>query len=140
MHSQTLQLLNYLCTEVKDLEAPRPEEIFSESFINGAKYGIPEILENILKLYPFALQYLGEEVFKLAVLNRYEKIFNLICKTGKHRHFIIRIKDDLTNDNILHLAGKLAPLHRLSLVSGAALQMQRELHWFKVIIFVLKGN
>ena len=139
MHSQTLQLLNYLCTEVKDLEAPRPEEIFSESFINGAKYGIPEILENILKLYPSALQYLDEEVFKLAILNRYEKIFNLICEIGMHRQFIIRIRGD-SNNNILHLAGKLAPLHRLSLVSGAALQMQRELHWFKVIIFVLKGN
>ena len=131
MHSLTLQFLNHLCTKVKDLEVSRAKEIFCQSFINGAKYGIPEILENILKLYPSALQYLNEEVFKLAILNRYEKIFNLICKTGKHRHFIIRIKDDLTNDNILHLAGKLVgPPHRLSLVSSASLQMQRELHWF----------
>ena len=139
MHSQTLQLLNHLCTKVEDLEVPRAKEIFSQSFINGAKYGIPEILENILKLYPSALQYLDEEVFKLAILNRYEKIFNLICEIGMHRQFIIRIRGD-SNNNILHLAGKLAPPHRLSLVSGAALQMQRELHWFQVIIFVLKGN
>ena len=138
MHTLTLQLLNHLCTEV--LKASRAQEIFKLAFITGAKYGIPEILEEIIKSYPYALEYLDEDVFKLAVLNRYEKIFNLICKTGKHRHFIIRIKDDLTNDNILHLAGKLAPPHWLSLVSGAALQMQRELHWFKVIIFVLKGN
>ena len=139
MHSQTLRLLNHLCTKVEDLGVPRAKEIFCQSFINGAKYGIPEILENILKLYPSALQYLNEEVFKLAILNRYEKIFNLICETGMHRQFIIRIRGD-SNNNILHLAGELAPPHRLSLVSGAALQMQRELHWFKVIIFVLKGN
>ncbi|XP_059591337.1 uncharacterized protein LOC104877647 isoform X2 [Vitis vinifera] len=132
MHSQTLQLLNHLCTKVEDLEVPRAKEIFSQSFINGAKYGIPEILENILKLYPSALQYLDEEVFKLAILNRYEKIFNLICEIGMHRQFIIRIRGD-SNNNILHLAGKLAPPHRLSLVSGAALQMQRELHWFQEI-------
>ena len=138
MHSQTLRLLNHLCTKVEDLGVPRAKEIFCQSFINGAKYGIPEILENILKLYPSALQYLNEEVFKLAILNRYEKIFNLICGTDMHRELIIRAKDDL--NNILHLVGKLAPPHRLSLVSGAALQMQRELHWFKVIIFVLKGN
>ncbi|XP_034677944.1 uncharacterized protein LOC117908457 isoform X4 [Vitis riparia] len=109
------------------------EEIFGQAFITGAKYGIPEILEEIIKSYSSALEYLDEDVFKLAVLNRYEKIFNLICETGMHRQLIIRTRDDTNNDNILHLAGKLAPLHRLSLVSGAALQMQRELHWFKEI-------
>ncbi|XP_034679628.1 uncharacterized protein LOC117909645 [Vitis riparia] len=129
MHTLTLQLLNHLCTEV--LEESRAKKIFRQSFINGAKYGIPEILEEIIKSYPYALEYLNEDVFKLAVLNRYEKIFNLICETGIHRQLIIRIEDD--SNNILHLAGKLAPPHRLSLVSGAALQMQRELHWFKEI-------
>ncbi|XP_010644721.3 uncharacterized protein LOC100258383 isoform X1 [Vitis vinifera] len=131
MHTLTLQLLNHLCTEV--LKVSRAKEIFRQSFINGAKYGIPEILEEIIKSYPFALEYLDEDVFKLVVLNRYEKIFNLICETGMHRQLIIRTRDDTNNDNILHLAGKLAPPHRLSLVSGAALQMQRELHWFKEI-------
>ncbi|XP_059591432.1 uncharacterized protein LOC100265216 isoform X2 [Vitis vinifera] len=129
MHTLTLQLLNHLCTEV--LKVSRAKKIFRQSFINGAKYGIPEILEEIIKSYPYALEYLDEDVFKLAVLNRYEKIFNLICETGMHRQLIIRTEDD--SNNILHLAGKLAPPHRLSLVSGAALQMQRELHWFKEI-------
>ncbi|KAJ9672655.1 hypothetical protein PVL29_026038 [Vitis rotundifolia] len=129
MHTLTLQLLNHLCTEV--MKVSRAKGIFRQSFITRAKYGIPEILEEIIKLFPFALKYLDEDVFKLAVLNRYEKIFNLICETGMHRQLIIRTKDD--SNNILHLAGKLAPPHRLSLVSGAALQMQRELHWFKEI-------
>ncbi|KAL6313463.1 hypothetical protein AAG906_004426 [Vitis piasezkii] len=120
MHTLTLQLLNHLCTEV--LKVPRAKEIFKQSFING-----------IIKSYPYALEYLDEDVFKLAVLNRYEKIFNLICETGMHRQLIIRTEDDSNKGNILHLAGKLAPPHRLSLVSGAALQMQRELHWFKEI-------
>ena len=131
MHSLTLQFLNHLCTKVKDLEVSRAKEIFCQSFINGAKYGIPEILEEIIKSYPFALEYLNEDVFKLEVLNRHENIFNLICETGMHRQLIIRTRDDSNNDNILHLAGKLVgPPHRLSLVSSASLQMQRELHWF----------
>ena len=138
MHTLTLELLNHLCTEV--LNVSRAKEIFRQSFIIGAKYGIPEILEEIRKSYPFVLEYLDENVFKSVVSNRNEKIFNLICETGMHRQLIIRTRGDSINDNILHLAGKLAPPHRLSLVSGAALQMQRELHWFKVIIFVLKGN
>nr|XP_016489307.1 PREDICTED: uncharacterized protein LOC107809226 [Nicotiana tabacum] len=34
---------------------------------------------------------------------------------------------------MLHLAGKLAPQSKLSLVSGPALQMQRELQWLRYI-------
>jgi hypothetical protein len=45
---------------------------------------------------------------------------------------------------MLHLAGKLAHSDRLNIVSGAALQMQRELLWFKVsdhiiIIIIIFG-
>ena len=38
MHTLTLQLLNHLCTEV--LKVSRAKEIFRQSFITGAKYGI----------------------------------------------------------------------------------------------------
>ncbi|KAK0578345.1 hypothetical protein LWI29_008850 [Acer saccharum] len=38
---------------------------------------------------------------------------------------------DYNKDNILHLAAKLPPPNRLNIVSGAALQLQRELLWFK---------
>ncbi|KAG2689339.1 hypothetical protein I3760_09G134700 [Carya illinoinensis] len=47
---------------------------------------------------------------------------------------------------MLHLAGELAPSSRLKIVSGAALQMQRELLWFKEIekivppAYVVKKN
>lgn len=41
--------------------------------------------------------------------------------------------DNLGN-NILHLAAKKPKRDRLNFVSGAALQMQRELLWFKVHI------
>ena len=36
------------------------------------------------------------------------------------------------NENALHIATKLTPPHRLNVVTGAALQMQRELQWFQV--------
>ncbi|XP_059309226.1 uncharacterized protein LOC132060282 isoform X3 [Lycium ferocissimum] len=41
--------------------------------------------------------------------------------------------EDTSGNNILHMAGKLAPLGRLNLISGAALQMQRELQWFQEV-------
>ncbi|KAF6139442.1 hypothetical protein GIB67_026284, partial [Kingdonia uniflora] len=40
---------------------------------------------------------------------------------------------DKCKNTILHLAAKLAPVSQLNLVSGAALQMQRELQWFKEV-------
>ncbi|XP_022851723.1 uncharacterized protein LOC111373415 [Olea europaea var. sylvestris] len=52
---------------------------------------------------------------------------------GATKDFITYYIDDEGN-NILHLAGKLAPPSRLNTISaGPALQMQRELLWFKVI-------
>ncbi|XP_041999798.1 ankyrin repeat-containing protein NPR4-like [Salvia splendens] len=40
---------------------------------------------------------------------------------------------DNQGNNLLHKCGKLAPPGRLNLVAGPALQMQRELQWFKEI-------
>ncbi|GKF49339.1 ankyrin repeat-containing domain, PGG domain protein, partial [Tanacetum coccineum] len=36
-------------------------------------------------------------------------------------------------ENSLHKAAKLAPPHRLNIVTGAALQLQRELQWYKEV-------
>ncbi|XP_059436339.1 uncharacterized protein LOC132169299 [Corylus avellana] len=43
------------------------------------------------------------------------------------------IEDD--KENMLHLVGKLVPSDRLNIVSGAALQMQRKLLWFKPSLY-----
>lgn len=42
--------------------------------------------------------------------------------------------EDENDNNMLHLVGKLAHPSELNIISGAALQMQRELLWFKVNI------
>ncbi|KAJ0784695.1 putative PGG domain-containing protein [Helianthus annuus] len=38
---------------------------------------------------------------------------------------------DKDENNLLHLAGRLAPKQKLNMVTGATLQMQRELQWFQ---------
>ncbi|CAA2955494.1 Hypothetical predicted protein [Olea europaea subsp. europaea] len=45
---------------------------------------------------------------------------------------LITLLDNGKKNNIMHLAGEIAPPSRLTIVTGAALQMQRELLWFKV--------
>ncbi|XP_008229300.2 PREDICTED: uncharacterized protein LOC103328663 isoform X3 [Prunus mume] len=65
-------------------------------------------------------------------LYRHASIFNLVHETGSIKDIIVTYTDD-ENNNILHLAAKLAPQNQLNLVSGAALQMQRELVWFEEV-------
>ncbi|KAK4405974.1 Ankyrin repeat-containing protein ITN1 [Sesamum angolense] len=71
-------------------------------------------------------------IFHTAVLHRQENVFSLIHQIGSMKE-LIAISVDNNYDNIMHLAGKLAPPERLKVVSGAALQMQRELLWFKEV-------
>ncbi|KAJ0018072.1 hypothetical protein Pint_12307 [Pistacia integerrima] len=63
-------------------------------------------------------------------MNRHKDIFKLIHEMGTLKDLIVASKDKKDN-NILHSAGMLAPPDRLNVVSGAALQLQRELLWFK---------
>nr|GME05799.1 ankyrin repeat-containing protein NPR4-like [Ipomoea batatas] len=78
-------------------------------------------------------------IFHIAVMNRSENVFNLVCGTSLLRTNSMDSLD--TNYNsVLHLAGKLAPSNKLNLVSGAALQMQRELQWFKEVKKLTPSN
>ena len=74
-------------------------------------------------------------IFHIAVEKRHESIFNLLA-VGSIRDLLA---DNINEDgnNMLHLAAGLAPEDKLNAISGAALQMQRELLWFKVIIHMI---
>ncbi|XVF29511.1 hypothetical protein REPUB_Repub15cG0129700 [Reevesia pubescens] len=65
----------------------------------------------------------------LAVLHRREKVFNLIYKMCLSQKWVASYpcKD---KENILHLAGRCIPSRH---INGAALQMQREMQWFKAV-------
>nr|POE67866.1 hypothetical protein CFP56_62038 [Quercus suber]POE74099.1 hypothetical protein CFP56_73276 [Quercus suber] len=70
-------------------------------------------------------------IFHIAVEKRHESIFNLLV-VGSIRDLLAdRINED--GNNMLHLAAGLAPEEKLNAISGAALQMQRELLWFKEV-------
>jgi hypothetical protein len=72
-------------------------------------------------------------IFHTAIVHQQESVFNLIYEMGDGINSLASINITRDNgENMLHLAGKLAPLNRLNIVSGVALQMQWELLWFKV--------
>ncbi|XP_059436354.1 ankyrin repeat-containing protein NPR4-like [Corylus avellana] len=102
----------------------------------AAKIGNVEFLIELANSYPDLLWQLDKtqmSIFHIAVSCCHESVFNLIYEIGGNKDSLASYANSITKDNMLHLAGQLAPLHRLNIVSGAALQMQRELLWFKGI-------
>ncbi|KAI3495930.1 hypothetical protein L1887_38278 [Cichorium endivia] len=99
----------------------------------AAKQNSYEVVQRIVHFFPNAILSANEDghnVIQYAVINRSEKVYNLLYKMGEHRNMYRTIKD-ASGNNLLHLAARLAPFNKLNLISGAALQIQRELTWFK---------
>ncbi|KAG6624384.1 ankyrin repeat-containing protein At5g02620-like [Carya illinoinensis] len=104
--------------------------------VEAAKVGNVEFLVILIRSYPHLIWQVDQEdygtLFHVAIKHRQEHVFNLIHEIGV-------LKRNLANrcakgrNNMLHLVGELPSLDRLNIVSGAALQMQRELLWFQEI-------
>ncbi|XP_056163475.1 ankyrin repeat-containing protein NPR4-like isoform X2 [Syzygium oleosum] len=139
MQLQVLQLVKLLCEQVSSLEDSNIEDLLmhpSQPLLIAAGFGIVELVTELVRSHPDLIWKVDEQsrnIFHVAVMYRREKIFGLIHDLGAHKDMITTYKDPDNNHNLLHLAGKLAPLDQLNRVSGAALQMQRELLWFKEV-------
>lgn len=105
----------------------------SDVLFDAAKVGNIEFL---IKLIHFDFDLLWEyyedkTIFHLAVEERHESIFSLLYELGSVGGIIVSRANEKVG-NILHLAAKMAPQEKLNAISGAALQMRREILWFKV--------
>nr|GEW19134.1 hypothetical protein [Tanacetum cinerariifolium] len=100
-------------------------------FFAGAKMGNTRFIIELIQLYPDLVWQLNDKeqtIFHIAVKCRHENIYNLLYEIGSMKALITRTKDRKRN-TLLHFAAK----GKLSQnVSGVALQMQRQLLWFKV--------
>ncbi|XP_050140476.1 uncharacterized protein LOC126616460 isoform X2 [Malus sylvestris] len=83
-----------------------------------------------------------QNVFQIAVECRYHKVYNLIYLLDeflkedpdkqKKIQMILGSRDNFEN-NILHTVARITSLSQIYHIRGAALQMQRELQWFKEV-------
>ncbi|KAK4564341.1 hypothetical protein RGQ29_006420 [Quercus rubra] len=124
--------------QLQDWEISKLIKTPSKLLFDAAELGNVEFLIILIRAYPdliWKVDQNNRSLFHSAVLYRQEAIFNLIYEIGAIKDLIAAYKDKNNNDNnnILHLAGNLAPLSRRQIVSGAALQMQRELLWFQAV-------
>ncbi|KAL3741092.1 hypothetical protein ACJRO7_022240 [Eucalyptus globulus] len=132
------KLLKHIWKEVSALDDGAIAEFLRELprvLFTAAELGNSGFLTELIRLHPvlpLKVNDRKQSIFHVAVVHRHEKIFRLIYDIGAHKDMIAAYKDENDN-NMLHLAGKLAPLIRLKIDSGAeaALQMRQELLWFK---------
>lgn len=136
MHDEAVKLLSCVFKEIRQMRKPQLENMDIDKILYDAiKHGIIEFIVEMLKFTPEIIwrkDKKGRTIFAHAIVLRQEKIFSLIYGLGTERSIMAR-RHDVFGNNYLHLAAKLSPQSHLDRVSGAALQMQRELQWFKVV-------
>ncbi|KAI8032949.1 Ankyrin repeat-containing protein ITN1 [Camellia lanceoleosa] len=137
-HHEALELVKCLCKVIAKLDFSTATWIFTPALAQATSSGIHEIVEEILRSFPAAISFKNENnqsIFQSAIVWRRENVFNLIYQLKECSHKFLSEPDRFGN-NALHLAGCLGPQQHLSVrvsAAGAALQMQRELQWFKEV-------
>ncbi|XP_022893902.1 uncharacterized protein LOC111408365 isoform X1 [Olea europaea var. sylvestris] len=136
VHVEVANLLIVVFKEVHRLNKSELDEMDMDTIIYDAiKHGIHEFIEEMIKYKPEIIWKRDKKrrtIFSHAIVLRQEKIYSLIFDLGTEKRIITK-KRDIFKNNHLHLAAKLSPPPQLEKVSGAALQMQRELQWFKEV-------
>jgi hypothetical protein len=139
VHAKSHELLVHMCKEVSisNIEERMKGQVYDAIFRSIEK-GNFDFIFGLVKANPdlvWSCRVDNTSIFSFAVLHRQAKIFSLI--------YGLAIKKSLTTwvnkeDNImLHMAGILTGASiLLNRILGAALQIQRELQWFKVISLI----
>ncbi|GMH23322.1 hypothetical protein Nepgr_025165 [Nepenthes gracilis] len=135
-HKCAMQLVKEVCTRASQLSSFEMLRLFLNYNIlaNAAAKGIVEILTTCLEFFPDLVCFTAktETLLQISIKYRQEKIFNLMQDiTAQNKLMASHIAD--RGDSALHFVARLAPSIKLKSVSGTALQMQREIQWFKAV-------
>ncbi|KAI3836583.1 hypothetical protein MKW92_043273 [Papaver armeniacum] len=138
MHKQALALVSEMFGQIDKAVTDKSQivEYFSQNsniIKTAIKHGTKEVVVECLKKFPFLIWHElgGQTMIQMAIAERNEKIFDVICETsGKDKIDLISRKDK-KGFTLLHHVAKIAPPVQLNSVCGTALQVQRELQWFK---------
>ncbi|GLT97829.1 hypothetical protein SLE2022_153750 [Rubroshorea leprosula] len=135
-HLYTLEILRCMCNHVSTFKVQHFGKCgVIDAMFEGTKQGMVEFVIELLKvtqpnLYPNAD---GRSVFTVAIQYRQENIFNLLYGLNVSWTAKILNRIDKKGNSVLHVVGEIAPDFQLARISNSALQMQRELQWFKEV-------
>lgn len=136
MHKQAYAMVECMLTQLdKRTNRKEVDAFFQASSVlkTAVKQGTTELVEKGIKTFPFLIWTLmaGQTILHMAIAERNEIIVDLICEASEDEKNDLLSRPDKMGNTILHFAANLAPSDQLNSISGAYLQMQRELQWFK---------
>ncbi|GJZ20243.1 ankyrin repeat-containing domain, PGG domain protein [Tanacetum coccineum] len=127
---ETFKQIKQLIAELPMLTAPMEKEELIVYLAAAKETGIKRF-EGIYFLI-WKVNDDNQTIFHVAVKYRHEDIYTLLYEIGSMKDMVIPLTD-LDEKNMLHLAAKSTKIKNFEDVSGAALQMQQELLWFKEV-------
>ncbi|KAJ0007957.1 hypothetical protein Pint_29094 [Pistacia integerrima] len=133
MHKQTDEIVRLMCHEGVIWSTDAALKSLRVPILTAARLGIYEIVREILDAYYYSYCFWdenGHAIFHIAIIHRQDKVFSLLNKLDLFLWEWKAASKVEKTDNILHLTGRLVPSDQ---VPGAALQMQKELKWFKAV-------
>ncbi|KAI9074477.1 hypothetical protein K1719_043539 [Acacia pycnantha] len=135
-HAQAAEILNLVCDNLIVLNKDR-KHMIERALKRAASKENVEFLLRVTKANPELISSVTLPESKMpfffrAVANRKAEILNLL-RGFRFKHVVATTKETPGLNSLLHVAALLAPPTYLNHISGAALQMQRELQWFKAV-------
>ncbi|KAK1431686.1 hypothetical protein QVD17_08232 [Tagetes erecta] len=134
-HNTAIKILKFICAKVSKLKSGQTLH-YEDAFLVAVCNNTLEVIEHISKTFPksiWSTNMNDHSLSQLSIIKRSENVYNFFVHNVTHDKHLHNVLVDKERNNLLHLAGKLAPTDKLNMVSGAALQMQRELQWFQEV-------
>ncbi|GKV49465.1 hypothetical protein SLEP1_g56215 [Rubroshorea leprosula] len=136
MHFYSLEILRCTCNHFSTLKVLSLRSCgVVDAMFEATKQGIVEFVVELLKItQPLIVTDIDDRhVFMIAIQYRQENIFNLLYGINEEWRARFLNWTDRNWNNMLHVAGEIAPPSQLVRISSTALQLQRELQWFKEV-------
>ncbi|KAG2669672.1 hypothetical protein I3760_14G043000 [Carya illinoinensis] len=143
VRAQFQQLLSLMCEAIPTITNPeRRYSIIMPLIKLAISRGNFEFVYQILKTNS-SFQWIcdateGRHVFHWAVVHRQHRIFSLLYHLKRKNYVLYTL--DKSKNTMLHLAGMLPKYSPIDHIRGAALQMQREVQWFKEVEHISPPN
>jgi hypothetical protein len=139
LHVQFQELLDCMCKEVSSLNDHQMmvDQVVKDAIFRSVEKGNFDFIFGMVQANPILKWSRGVDrtsIFSFAVLHRQPKIFSLIYGLPIKNSMITWVHNK--GNTMLHMAGMTGASIQINRIPGAALQMQRELQWFKVISLI----
>lgn len=137
-HVRILEFLPHMCEVTKNKDVKELQGLEKAMFL-AIKKGHVEYITHLCranyKLHDITNEK-GRNIFQFAVECRQHKVFSLLYGLDDQRKWWFVTRKDKSSNNMLHVVGTITSAAHINLIRGAALQVQRELQWFKVTTYL----